>query len=138
MEASELIRLALQARENAYAPYSNFSVGAALEADDGRVFCGCNVENAAFSPSNCAERSALFRAVSDGARHFIRIAIVGGRTGKEPEGICAPCGVCRQCLLEFCDPDTFEVLLAAGGEKYSSYTLAQLLPLSFSAADLQK
>ena len=137
MDVCELIRMARNVRVNAYAPYSHFAVGAALEAADGRVFCGCNVENAAYSPSNCAERSALFAAVSQGVRKFSRIAIVGGEMGKAPQKPCAPCGVCRQCLLEFCDPEEFQVILAVDEKHYNTYSLGELLPLSFSQDNLK-
>ena len=130
----ELMRLAVKARENAYAPYSGFRVGAALLSKSGRVYPGCNVENAAYGPSNCAERTAVFRAVSEGEREFEAIAIVGGRE-KEPRALCAPCGVCRQVLAEFCDKD-FRILLGTP-DAIEVYTLSQLLPLSFGKADLE-
>lgn len=130
----ELMRLAVKARENAYAPYSGFMVGAALLSKSGRVYPGCNVENAAYGPSNCAERTAVFRAVSEGEREFETIAIVGGRE-KEPRALCAPCGVCRQVLAEFCDKD-FRILLGTP-DAIEVYTLSQLLPLSFGKADLE-
>ena len=104
-EKQELIRQALAAREKAYAPYSNFLVGAALRAADGRVFTGCNVENAAFTPTSCAERSALFHAVSQGVTQFTDIAVVGARRGEVNELITSPCGVCRQALFEFGGPE---------------------------------
>ncbi len=137
-EVERLIRLALAARENAYAPYSGFAVGAALQAASGRIYTGANVENAAFSPTNCAERSALFHAVSQGERAFVRIAIVGGPKGQAPESLCAPCGVCRQCLLEFCDPKQFECILAVSTEQYERRSLEELLPLGFGPSSLQK
>ena len=130
----ELMRLAVKARENAYAPYSGFRVGAALLSKSGRVYPGCNVENAAYGPTNCAERTAVFRAVSEGEREFEAIAIVGGRE-KEPRALCAPCGVCRQVLAEFCDKD-FRILLGTP-DAIEVYTLSQLLPLSFGKADLE-
>ena len=105
----ELMKLAVEAREMAYAPYSHFCVGAALPAKSGKVYKGCNVENAAYSPTNCAERTALFKAVSEGEREFTAIAIVGGM-GETIADFCAPCGVCRQVLAEFCDKD-FRVIL---------------------------
>ncbi|MBQ8214177.1 MAG: cytidine deaminase [Clostridia bacterium] len=129
----ELIQTAIEARKRAYAPYSGFFVGAALLAADGRVFTGCNIENAAFTPTNCAERTAFFKAVSEGVRAFEAIAVVGGK-GEEPSEFCAPCGVCRQVMAEFCSPD-FRVIL--GNEKNQTvYTLSELLPASFSKSDL--
>lgn len=129
----ELIKTAIEARKRAYAPYSGFFVGAALLAADGRVFTGCNIENAAFTPTNCAERTAFFKAVSEGVRAFEAIAVVGGK-GEEPSEFCAPCGVCRQVMAEFCSPD-FRVIL--GNEKNQTvYTLSEILPASFSKSDL--
>lgn len=129
----ELIQTAIEARKRAYAPYSGFFVGAALLAADGRVFTGCNIENAAFTPTNCAERTAFFKAVSEGVRAFEAIAVVGGK-GEEPSEFCAPCGVCRQVMAEFCSPD-FRVIL--GNEKNQTvYTLSEILPASFSKFDL--
>jgi cytidine deaminase len=129
----ELIKTAIEARKRAYAPYSGFSVGAALLTADGRVFTGCNIENAAFTPTNCAERTAFFKAVSEGVRAFEAIAVVGGK-GEEPSEFCAPCGVCRQVMAEFCSPD-FRIVL--GNEKNQTvYTLSELLPASFSKSDL--
>ena len=129
----ELIKTAIEARKRAYAPYSGFSVGAALLTADGRVFMGCNIENAAFTPTNCAERTAFFKAVSEGVRAFEAIAVVGGK-GEEPSEFCAPCGVCRQVMAEFCSHD-FRIVL--GNEKNQTvYTLSELLPASFSKSDL--
>jgi cytidine deaminase len=129
----ELIKTAIEARKRAYAPYSGFFVGAALLTADGRVFTGCNIENAAFTPTNCAERTAFFKAVSEGVRAFEAIAVVGGK-GEEPSEFCAPCGVCRQVMAEFCSPD-FRIVL--GNEKNQTvYTLSELLPASFSKSDL--
>ncbi|MBQ8576382.1 MAG: cytidine deaminase [Clostridia bacterium] len=128
-----LVRCAVRAMKNAYAPYSHHTVGAALLTADGRVYTGCNVENAAFSPSCCAERVALYKAVSEGVKEFSAIAIVGGKHGNITS-MCAPCGVCRQTLREFCDPETFLVLLGCddgSGFRYEEYTLAELLPKSF-------
>ncbi len=130
--AKELIDLALRAREGAYAPYSDFLVGAALECADGRVFTGCNIENAAYSVCNCAERTALFKAVSEGARDFVQIAIVGGKRAEGAAQICAPCGVCRQALLEFCDAGDFLVHLGAADGACVTYRLSDLLPAAFS------
>ena len=128
-----LITAAAGARELSYAPYSNFCVGAALLARDGRIFTGCNVENAAYSPTNCAERTAVFKAVSEGVREFAAIAVVGGKRG-EISPLCAPCGVCRQVLAEFCPPD-FPVILGTP-EDFKVYALNEILPLAFTAVEL--
>ena len=128
-----LMTAAAGARELAYAPYSNFCVGAALLARDGRIFTGCNVENAAYSPTNCAERTAVFKAVSEGVREFAAIAVVGGKRG-EISPLCAPCGVCRQVLAEFCPPD-FPVILGTP-ENFRVYALNEILPLAFTAVEL--
>ena len=135
MSDYELMRLAEAARENAYAPYSGFRVGAALLSASGRVYLGCNIENASYTPTNCAERTAFFKAVSEGERAFSAIAIVGGM-GADISELCAPCGVCRQVMAEFCDPD-FRILLG-NSKSVCSYTLAQLFPLSFSPRDLEQ
>jgi len=129
-----LLQLARQARQKSYSPYSGFSVGCALLAKDGRVFCGCNVENATYTPTICAERVALFSAVYQGVRDFVAIAIVGGKKDSADE-ICPPCGVCRQALREFCK-DEFEIILGTD-EKIETYTLGQLLPLSFDQNNLK-
>ena len=131
----ELLQQAVKARENAYTPYSGFRVGAALEGASGTVYLGCNVENAAFGPTNCAERTAFFKAVSEGERRFTRIAIVGGREG-EALAFTAPCGVCRQVMAEFCRPESFRIILGTGEGDLRSYTLAQLLPESFGPENL--
>ena len=133
----ELVRVALKARELAYAPYSHHKVGAALLASDGTVFTGCNIENAAYGPTNCAERTALFKAVSEGVRSFTAIAIVGGLEEAETLPICAPCGVCRQALREFTDPKTFRVILGTDRPDIAEvYTLEELLPMSFGPENL--
>lgn len=136
MSDRELIRLADAARANAYAPYSGFTVGAALLCADGTVFCGCNVENASYPVTCCAERSALFAAVSAGKRAFSAIAVMGGRSGEAPDGFCTPCGLCRQALAEFCAPD-FPVLVS-DGTVLRRYTLGELLPASFSADSMAR
>ena len=131
----ELIEKAIDMRNYSYAPYSKFRVGAALLAKDGKIFGGCNIENAAYGPSNCAERTAFFKAVSEGVREFTAIAIAGG----PEEGIkdfCAPCGVCRQVMAEFCDKDSFLIILAKNASEYEVYTLSELFPKSFSPRDL--
>lgn len=119
----------------AYAPYSNFKVGAALLADDGEIYTGCNIENAAYTPTNCAERTAFFKAVSEGKRSFRAICVVGGLHGVFSASI-SPCGVCRQVMMEFCDPETFQVILAAGKESYRIYRLKDLIPLGFGPENL--
>ena len=138
-DCAELIRLALEAREKAYAPYSGFMVGAALLTQDGAVYTGCNVENAAFSPTNCAERTAFFKAVSEGRRRFSAIAVVGAMQGAAPESFAYvyPCGVCRQVMAEFCDAD-FQVVAAKNPEDYVVRTLAGILPEAFGPGDIEK
>ena len=128
-----LMEAAARAREFSYSPYSGFCVGAALLTSDGRIFTGCNVENAGLSATNCAERTAVFKAVSEGVRDFSAIAVVGGRRG-EVSPFCAPCGVCRQVLAEFCAPD-LPVILGTP-QAFKVYTLGELLPFSFTPADL--
>lgn len=130
MDYSDLVRAAFAARENAYAPYSDFLVGAALLAQNGKVYRGCNVENAAYGPSNCAERTALFAAVCDGARQFSALAIVGGARGCAAFSECFPCGVCRQVLVEFCPPD-FPVIVARAPNDFMVHPLCELLPHAF-------
>ena len=137
MTHEELLKTAIEARENAYVPYSHFAVGAALLAKSGKVYRGCNVENAAYGPTNCAERTAFFTAVCAGEREFEALAICGGPAGKPVSELCAPCGVCRQVIREFC-PDDFPLVLTTDGTKLYETTLAELLPLSFSADDLNK
>ena len=129
MTPEKLIAMAIQAMGNAYAPYSGYKVGAALLSADGRVFTGCNIENASFSPTICAERTAFAKAVSEGCREFTAIAVCGGKDGVIT-GLFPPCGVCRQVMREFCKED-FLVYLA-DREGYQIRTLAQLLPDSFS------
>lgn len=126
----ELVMQAEQAMELAYAPYSGFKVGAALLTKNGKVFTGCNIENASFSPTICAERTAVAKAVSEGEREFAAIAVVGGKDGVIT-GICPPCGVCRQVLSEFCDGD-MPVYLGKGKGEFETVTLKDLLPLGFS------
>lgn len=131
MTDKELIRLALEARERAYVPYSHYAVGAALLTRAGEVFKGCNIENSAFSPTCCGERTAFFKAVYEGARDFAAIAVVGGREGEAPSSYAPPCGVCRQVMAEFCDP-AFRIILAIDEENYQVFSLSELLPHSFS------
>ena len=136
MTDKELICLAKKAAENAYVPYSHYTVGAALLTKDGRVYTGCNIENAAYGPTNCAERTAFFKAVSEGEREFSKIAVVGGKELNFADYF-APCGVCRQVLREFCSDD-FIILLGKSGEEYESITLSELLPLSFSKSNISE
>ena len=131
MNNSELIKLAVEARKMSYSPYSGFAVGAALLCADGSVYKGCNIENSAFTPTNCAERTAFFKAVSEGKRDFVKIAVVGGISDKsETENYCPPCGVCRQVMKEFCTND-FEIIVAKSTEDYKKFLLADLLPYGF-------
>ena len=128
-----LMEAAAAAREFSYSPYSGYRVGAALLGKSGKVYLGCNVENAAYTPTNCAERTAVFKAVSEGEREFSAIAIVGGK-GENVNAICTPCGVCRQVLTEFCD-HTLRVILGTP-EDIRRYTLGELLPFSFGKGDI--
>ncbi len=137
MRNSELIKEALEARKMAYTPYSHFNVGAALLTKDGRVYRGCNIENASYTPSNCAERTAFFKAVSDGIMDFSAIAIVGGPAKTGSLSICSPCGVCRQVMMEFCDPKTFKIILGTDESDFKVYTLEQMLPLGFGPENLE-
>lgn len=131
MNNGELIKLALSAREKSYSPYSGFAVGAALLCRSGRVFTGCNVENSGYSATNCAERTAIFKAVSEGETEFEKIAVVGGNGDEKiPSEYCPPCGICRQIMREFCKND-FEIIIAKNENEYKSVTLEELLPLSF-------
>lgn len=136
-QKKELFTIAKHMLNFSYAPYSNFKVGAALITKEGKIFTGCNVENAAYGPSNCAERTAFFKAISEGELSFEGIMIVGG-----PNGIikdyCAPCGVCRQVMMEFCNPETFSIFLAKDENDIVEYKLKNLMPLGFGNADLKK
>ena len=132
----ELVALAKEARSRSYVPYSGFAVGAALLCRDGTVYQGCNIENAAFGPTICAERVAVFKAVFDGKREFAAIAVAGGRAGEEITGLFPPCGVCRQVLREFCDLD-FMIYMAKENGEYESQTLGEMLPYSFSGRDMK-
>jgi len=132
----ELIDMALDARKLAYAPYSKFKVGAALLGKNGVVYMGSNVENASYPATNCAERTAFFSAVSEGQREFEAIAIVGGKDTISELEYCAPCGVCRQVMREFCDPKSFEIILAKNRTEYKVYTLEELLPMGFGPENL--
>lgn len=134
---SHLIEEALEARKMAYTPYSHFQVGAALLTADGKIYRGCNIENAAYTPTNCAERTAFFKAVSEGERDFTAIAIVGGAENAKTLAFCAPCGVCRQVMEEFCDEEAFEIVLARSVDEYEIYTLKELFPKGFGPKNLQ-
>ena len=136
MDAQALIAAAVEAMGHAYAPYSGYKVGAALLCADGTVYGGCNIENGSYGATNCAERTAFFTAVCAGEREFEALAICGGPAGKPVSELCAPCGVCRQVIREFC-PDDFPIVLTTDGTKLYETTLAELLPLSFSADDLK-
>lgn len=131
MNTLKLIEEAYEAKKNSYAPYSNFHVGAALLTAEGTIYRGCNIENAAYSPTNCAERTAFFKAVSEGVKEFAAIAIVGDKAE-----YLAPCGVCRQVMAEFCDAEHFQIILAKSKEDYKIYSLKELLPEGFGAAAL--
>lgn len=133
-----LVAAALQARRRSYSPYSHFQVGAALLTGAGSIVTGCNIENAGYSPTNCAERTAFFKAVSEGIYDFTAIAIAGGAEDAKELELCAPCGVCRQVMIEFCDPKTFRILLARSEEDYQEFTLEQLLPMGFGPGNLGK
>lgn len=131
----KLIDTAIEQLKFSYIPYSNFKVGAALLTKSGKIYTGCNIENASYTPTNCAERTAFFKAVSEGVRDFQAICIVGGKDGKLT-GYTAPCGVCRQVMMEFCNPKTFQIILAVDKERYEIYTLEELMPLGFGPLNL--
>lgn len=137
MDKKELVKEALTAREFAYTPYSKFNVGAALFCKNGRVFRGCNIESASYTPTNCAERTAFFKAVSEGEREFSAIAIVGGPAGAPPADFCYPCGVCRQVMAEFCGRD-FKVYIAKSESEIREYSLDEIIPFAFTQEDLRK
>lgn len=132
-----LITAAIEARRKSYSPYSHYQVGAALLTKDGHIITGCNIENAAYGPSNCAERTAFFKAVSEGIREFVAIAIVGSPEGEELTQYAYPCGVCRQVMAEFCEPEDFQIIVAKSGEDYRVMTLAELLPEGFGPENLR-
>lgn len=137
MDKKELVKEALAAREFAYTPYSKFNVGAALLCKNGRVFRGCNIESASYTPTNCAERTAFFKAVSEGEREFSAIAIVGGPADAPPADFCYPCGVCRQVMAEFCGRD-FKVYIAKSESEIREYSLDEIIPFAFTQEDLRK
>jgi len=135
MDDKDLIREALRAREYSYSPYSGYQVGAALLCAEGKIYTGCNIENAAYSPTNCAERTAFFKAVSEGVREFRKIAIAGGPKG-EIEQFAFPCGVCRQVMMEFCSPEKFEIIVAKSTGDYKVFHLKDLLCEGFGPGNL--
>ena len=130
-----MIRMAIAQLQYSYSPYSGFKVGAALLAKDGSIYTGCNIENASYTPTNCAERTAFFKAVSEGTKEFDAICVVGGKNGVLTDYV-APCGVCRQVMMEFCNPETFQIILATSEEQYEVFTLKELLPLGFGSHNL--
>ena len=134
-EKQELVEKAIKAREASYSPYSSFAVGAALVTVDGKVYTGANIESSSYTPTVCAERVAFFSAVHAGEKKFKAIAIVGGKAGNPISEFCSPCGVCRQVMAEFCGKD-FEIILS-DGSAVNSYTLEDLLPLSFGKDNLK-
>ena len=133
-----LLNEAKKAREHAYAPYSNFLVGAALLTSSGKIYHGCNIENAAYGPSNCAERTAFFRAIYEGERDFVKIAIVGSPRNVEPNLLTAPCGVCRQVMMEFCNPEKFTIVMPCRNSGIVEVLLKDLLPFGFGPDNLDK
>jgi len=135
MDIKNLIQSSLDARKNSYSPYSKFKVGAALLTKSGEIYCGANIENAAYGPTNCAERTAFFTAVYAGQREFSAIAITGG-FGENPDDYCYPCGVCRQVMREFCNPAEFKIIIAKSIDCYKEYSLEELLPFGFGPEDL--
>ena len=132
----KLIDTAIGQMSMAYTPYSHFDVGAALLTKDRKIYTGCNIENAGYTPSNCAERTAFFKAVSEGVREFEAICVAGGMNG-EPAEYTAPCGVCRLVMMEFCDPKTFQIILVKNREEYKIMTLEELLPMGFGPGSLK-
>lgn len=136
MDAAALLRMAAEARKASYCPYSHFAVGAALLCADGSVFTGANIENAAYSPTVCAERVAFFKAVSEGRRQFAAIAVSGGTKDGAPDALVTPCGVCRQVIMEFCSPASFDIIVSDTGENPRSFKLKELLPFGFGPDNL--
>lgn len=134
---TELFKTAKEMLNFSYTPYSHFKVGAALLTNDGKIYTGCNIENAAYGPTNCAERTAFFKAVSEGVLKFEAIMVVGGPNGQIKD-YCPPCGVCRQVMMEFCNPDEFKIFLAKSEDDIVEYKLKELLPLGFGNSDLNK
>ncbi|MCR5590229.1 MAG: cytidine deaminase [Lachnospiraceae bacterium] len=139
MDSRELMRYAIGARANSYAPYSHYNVGAALLCDDGTVVCGSNIENASYPASICAERSAISAAASSGKRRFLAIAIAGGAEDEKDvlSGYAMPCGICRQVMREFADPKSFKIYVGRSVDDIKEFTLAELLPESFGPDHLK-
>ena len=137
MEKQQLIREAIAARKRSYSPYSHFRVGAALLGKSGKIYTGCNIENAAYTPTNCAERTAFFKAISEGEKEFEMIAIVGGPQESTRMDYCPPCGVCRQVMAEFCEPKAFRILMARTETDYRECSLEEVLPFGFTKEELQ-
>lgn len=135
MKYEKLIQSAIDSLQYSYTPYSNFKVASALLTKSQKVYTGCNIENSSFTPTNCAERTAFFKAISEGERDFEAIVIVGGKNGNLND-YCPPCGVCRQVMMEFCDPKTFQIILAKSPKDYELYTLEELLPKGFGPSNL--
>lgn len=137
MDDLQLIKKAFEIQKRSYSPYSNFQVGAALLTTSGKVYCGCNIESASFTPTSCAERTAFVKAVSEGELKFSKIAVVGNHeSGRKPEDdYTAPCGVCRQVMMEFCD-ENFQIILAKSEDDYKTFTLSELLPFGFGPKNL--
>lgn len=136
IDKAALIQAALQARQSSYSPYSHYQVGAALLTADGKIYQGCNIENASYGATNCAERTAIFKAVSEGQRNFLAIAVCGGLEGQAPVDYAYPCGICRQVMQEFAGED-FVILVAKSVEEYLEYTMAELLPAGFGGDSIQ-
>ncbi|WP_442852339.1 cytidine deaminase [Butyrivibrio sp. FCS006] len=134
-QLQELVKTALSMRKMSYTPYSHFNVGAALLSADGKIYTGCNIENASYTPTNCAERTAFFKAVSEGVRDFTAIAIAGGKEDATELDYCPPCGVCRQVMSEFCKDD-FKIYLVKSETEYKEYTLTELVPERFTPNNL--
>lgn len=135
MDNRELVSLAIEAKNKSYSPYSKFKVGAALLAKNGKVYLGANIESAAYSPSNCAERTAFFAAVFAGEMEFEAIAVAGGFSD-ETADYCYPCGVCRQVMAEFCDADTFRIIVIKDEQNFKEYLLRDIFPFAFGPNDL--
>lgn len=136
MDEKELVKKAIEARKAAYAPYSKFRVGASLLTKNDKIYLGCNIENASYPTTNCAERTAFFKAVSEGEKEFQKIAIVGG--AEQIKDLCPPCGICLQVMMEFCNPETFEIILGRDDLQYEKYLLRELLPKGFGPGNLDK
>lgn len=134
-EKEQLFKAALMARKMAYAPYSCYTVGAALLTKEGKIYTGCNIENASYGAANCAERTAFFKAVSEGETAFLAIAVAGGKAGKAAETYAYPCGICRQVMQEFCDKNFLIFVVKDSGE-YEEHTLTEVLPYGFGGENL--